>query len=159
MLLLIQNAIFSVFPWLLRHLRIASDCASHFSTLLGPHLLAFALSGREVFFVFSCHKWEQIVGQRGLRAQIVVLHGERYSKCEISRKCGVSKTAVHNAHFQLYGKYSDRKRSGQPRKPSKRVDNLMKRVVVRSPTTSIKKIRAQLSVKGTNVSHMIISSG
>ena len=87
------------------------------------------------------------------RAQIVVLSEEGYSEREISAKMQCSKTAVHTAlkNFNNYGSYKDLKRSGRPKKTSPRDDLTIKRIAVRSPTSSLKKIRAALLGKGTDV--------
>ena len=87
------------------------------------------------------------------RAQIVVLSEEGYSEREISAKMQCSKTAVHTAleNFNNYGSYKDLKRSGRPKKTSLRDDLTIKRIAVRSPTSSLKKIRAALLGKGTDV--------
>ena len=64
-----------------------------------------------------------------------------------------SKTAVHQAivKFKICGSYVDTKRSGRPRKTTPRDDHLIQRVAVRSPTSSCKKIRSALLLKGTDV--------
>ena len=60
---------------------------------------------------------------------------------------------MHNAliNFKDFGTYSD-KQSGRPRKPTPRDDHLMKRITVRSPMSSSKKIRSALLARGTDVS-------
>ena len=72
------------------------------------------------------------------RAEIVTLHKEGYSEHKISAKCDFSKTAVYRAIIN-WRNYSDLKRSGRPKKTTVRDDRLMKRIVVQSPTCSIKK--------------------
>ena len=42
------------------------------------------------------------------------------------------------------GSFTDKKRTGRPRNTTAREDNLIKRMVMRSPTSSIKKIRIEL---------------
>ena len=61
-----------------------------------------------------------------------------------------SKTAVHTTinNVELYGNYSDKKESGQPRKTSRRDDHMMKLTGSRSSTSSCKKILANLLQKG-----------
>ena len=65
-----------------------------------------------------------------------------------------SKTAVHQAFVKLKtdGTNSDRKRSGPPRKTTQRDDYSMRRMVVRSPMSSCKKIRAQMRLTGLKLS-------
>ena len=93
------------------------------------------------------------------RAQIVALHGQNLSERLISAQMGCSKTAVHQAiaKYQEDGAYTDRKRSGRPRVSTAREDNLMRRIVMRLPTSSMKKIKAELLRRGRKVSHMTVS--
>lgn len=93
------------------------------------------------------------------RAKIVTLHEEGYSERQISKRLAHSKTAVHEAikKFQNYGMYSDKVRTGRPRKTSKRDDVLMRRIVTRSPMSSCRKIRAELLHSGTDISLKTIS--
>ena len=93
------------------------------------------------------------------RAQIVALHGQNLSERLISAQMGCSKTAVHQAiaKYQEDGSYTDRKRSGRQRVSTAREDNLMRRIVMRSPTSSMKKIKAELLRRGRKVSHMTVS--
>ena len=92
------------------------------------------------------------------RAQIVILH-EGVSKRQIAARLSISKTGVHQAITKHVseGIFCDRKRSGRPRKTSIRDDNLIRRIVVRSPTSSTKKLQAALLRKGTRVTQMTIS--
>lgn len=94
-----------------------------------------------------------------LRAQIVTLHGEGYTERDISAKLRYSKTAVHNAivKFNTDGTFRDSKRSGRPRKTTLRDDHAMRRIVMRSPMSSCKKIRAALRLKGTEISLSTVS--
>ena len=55
------------------------------------------------------------------------------------------------ARFSNFGLYHDKKRSGSPKKTSPRNDNLIRRMSARSPTSSCKKVRAALLLKGTDV--------
>ncbi|KAI0243406.1 hypothetical protein LSAT2_008620 [Lamellibrachia satsuma] len=89
-----------------------------------------------------------------LRAQIVTLHGERYKEIDISAKLRYSKTAVRNAivKFNTDGTFRDNKRSGRPRNTRLRDDHAMRRIVMRSPMSSCKKIRAALRLKCTVIS-------
>ena len=93
------------------------------------------------------------------RGQIVALHDEGLSERKIAAKLKVSKTAVHQSikKFKQYGSYKDLHRSGRPRKTTIRVDHLMKRIVARSPLSSINKVRAALLEKGVTVGCMTIS--
>ena len=80
------------------------------------------------------------------RAQIVILHEEGVSERQIAARLNVSKTGVHQAitKYVSEGIFCDTKRSGRPRKTSIRVDNLIRRMAVRSPTSSTKKLQAAL---------------
>ena len=80
------------------------------------------------------------------QAQINLLREEEYSARQISIRLGVSKTTVHQAvaKFQKYRIYRDRKRSGRPLKTSSRDDHIIKKIAVRSPLSSSKKIRQEL---------------
>lgn len=93
------------------------------------------------------------------RAQIVILCNEGQSERKISEKLNVSKTAVHQAivKFKNTGLYSDQKRSGRPRKTTVRDDHLIRRIAVRSPTSSCKKIRSVLLQKGTDIHRSTVS--
>ncbi|KAK6173376.1 hypothetical protein SNE40_016841 [Patella caerulea] len=93
------------------------------------------------------------------RAQAVTLKEEGYSIRNIARRLRISKTAVHNAvlKFNTDGNFRDRKRSGRPRKTTQRDNHLIKRVVQRSPYSSLPKLHALLLQKGTKVSKMTIS--
>ena len=53
--------------------------------------------------------------------------------------------------FKICGSYVDTKRSGRPWRTTPRDDHLIRRVAVRSPTSSCKKIRSTLLLKGTDV--------
>jgi len=59
--------------------------------------------------------------------------------------------------FKNFGSYSDCKRSGCPRKTTRRDDILIKRCVVKSPTCSAKTIRAELGETGSRISRRTIS--
>ena len=93
------------------------------------------------------------------RAQIVILRQEGYAERAVSERLAVSKTAVHQAvvKFKNCGSSSDCKRSGRPRKTTRRDDILIKRCVVKSPTCSAKKIRAELGETGSRISRRTIS--
>ena len=87
------------------------------------------------------------------RTQITVLWQEGYSERMIASKLHCGKTAVHTAkvNFIKYGNYKDRKRSGRPRKSIPKDDNVMKRIVAHSPTSSCQKIKTYLSQKGAEI--------
>ena len=93
--------------------------------------------------------------KRGLsvaeRSKIVTLHEEGYSERQISNRVKFCKTAVHQAivKFRNCGSFQDLHRCGRPRVTSQRDDHLIKRMAVRSPTSSSKKIRSALLLKGT----------
>ena len=93
------------------------------------------------------------------RAQIVILRQEGYTESAISERLAVSKTAVHQAvvKFKNCGPYSDCKRSGRQRKTTRRNNILIKRCVVKFPTCSAKKIRAELGETGSRISRRTIS--
>ena len=77
------------------------------------------------------------------RAEIAKLYKKGYSERKISAKYDVSKTAISEVviNWRLRKNYSDLKRSGRPKKTTVRDDNLIKRMVVRSPTSSIKNVQ------------------
>ena len=80
------------------------------------------------------------------RVLILILHKEGLSERLISEKVECSKAAVHQAivKFKICGSYVDIK-------TTPRDDHLIRRVAVRSPTSSCKKIRSALLLKGTDV--------
>ena len=92
------------------------------------------------------------------RGQIVALHNEGLSERKITAKLKVSKTAVHQSikKFKQYGSNKDLHRSGRPRKTTIRDDHLMKRIVTRSPLSSINKVRAALLERGVIVGRMTV---
>ena len=87
------------------------------------------------------------------------MHNEGLSEPEIAAKLKVSKTAVHQSikKFKQYGSYKDLHRSGIPRKTTIRDDHLIKRIVTRSPLSSINKVRAALLERGVTVCRMTVS--
>ena len=93
------------------------------------------------------------------RAQIIALHGQNLSERQISAQMGCSKTAVHQAiaKYQQNGSYTDKKRTGRPRVTTAQEDNVMRRIVVRSATSSMKKIRAELLRRDRRISNMTVS--
>ena len=93
------------------------------------------------------------------RAEIVILHEEGVSERQIAARLSVSKTGVHQEITKHVSEaiFCDRKRSGRPRKTSIRDDNLIRRMIVRSPTSSTMKLQADLLRKDTRVTQMTIS--
>ena len=81
------------------------------------------------------------------------MHKEGLSEREITKRISRSKTAVHQAimRFKNFGSYKDKKRSGRPRKTTPHDDHLIRRIVVKSPSASCKKIRSALLQKGTSI--------
>ena len=59
--------------------------------------------------------------------------------------------------LQQDGSYTDKKRTGRPRVTTAREDNVMRKIVVRSTTNSMKKIKAELLRRGRRISHMTVS--
>ena len=93
------------------------------------------------------------------RGQIVALHNKGLSEQRIAAKLKVSKTAVHQSikKFKQYGSYKDLHRSGRPRKTTIRDDHLIKKIVTRSPLSSINKVRAALLERKVTVGRMTVS--
>ena len=69
------------------------------------------------------------------------------------------KTAVYQsiARFQNFGLYHDKKRSEGQEKTSSRDVNLLRRIAVRSPISSCKKIHSALFLKGKDVHRTTVS--
>ena len=114
--------------------------------LLLPFVLAAKL-GKKTFF------------RQVKSAQIAALCKDGLSERNISAKYNVGKTAVYITivNWRLRRSYSDLKRSGRPKKTPVRNNHLMKRIVVRSPTTTIKNEQSPLLAKGIKVRDMIVS--
>ena len=93
------------------------------------------------------------------RAQIVALHKNGLSQCQISKQIGVNSSSVQRTirKFNSEGIYGNRKKSGRPRKTTARDNNTIKRIVARCPTSSCKKLRANLFRKGADLSISTIS--
>ena len=91
--------------------------------------------------------------------QIVVLHKEGHTECQIGEWLGCSKIAVYQAivKFKELGTYSDAKQSGCPCKTTSKTDILIQKKVINFPTYSTKKIRANLNESGISVSRQTIS--
>ena len=88
------------------------------------------------------------------RGQIVALHKNGLSQRQISKQLGINRSSVQRAikKFATEGIFGNRKKSGRPRKTTARDDIVMKRFVARFPTSSCKKVRANLLRKETDVS-------
>ena len=153
---------------------LASDCISHI--LLLHHKLVFFVVFHFAPILTSVHiSWlifllftnffsvPKMGKKKSLskvqKGQIVALHGQNLSERQISSQMGCSKTAVHQAiaKYQQDGCYTDKKRTGRPRVTTAREDNVMRRIVVRSPTSSTKKIRAELLRRDRRINHMTVS--
>ena len=61
------------------------------------------------------------------------------------------------AKFKNFRLYHVKRRSGGPRKLSPRDNNLIRQIAVRSPTSSCKKMRAALLLKGIDVHRTAVS--
>ena len=82
------------------------------------------------------------------RAKLVTLYGKGYTEYYTAANLHCFKTMVHNPIVRLNadGTFHDRKRSGRPQK-----------IVMRSPKSSCKKIRANLRLKSTAISSSTVS--
>ena len=91
------------------------------------------------------------------RAQIVVLHQKGDLERQIGARIGCSKNVVHNSLkiFEKDRSYCDKPKLGRLRKISKRRDIMIKKAVVRSPSSTTNKIRSELLRKGTIISKKI----
>lgn len=94
-----------------------------------------------------------------VRAQIVALKQTGFTERQLANRFGCSKTAVHQAitRYEEQQTFSDRKRAGRPRVTSLRDDMIIRRLVVKSPSSSIRKIRSTLLSHEVNVSSMTVS--
>ena len=92
-------------------------------------------------------------------AQIVALHKNGLSQCQISKQLRISKLSIQRAitKFKNKGTYGHQKKSGKSRKITSRDDTSMKHAVAWSPTSFCKKIRFHLLLKDTNASITTIS--
>lgn len=80
------------------------------------------------------------------RAQIIALRSQGFTERHISNALSVSKTATHQAivrHAAL-GNFASKKRSGRPRVTTVQTDRLVRRVVVKDPTSSAVAIQSVL---------------
>ena len=92
------------------------------------------------------------------RAQIIALHGQILSELQISPQMRNSRAAMHQAiaKYQQDGSYTDKKKTGRPRIATAREDHIMKRIVIRSPTSSMKKIKTDLLRRSCPISLMFV---
>ena len=92
-------------------------------------------------------------------AQIVALHKNGLSQCQISKQLSISKSSIHRVitKFKNEKIYGNRKKSSRSRKTTSQDDNFIKHTVAQSPVSSCKKIRSHLLLKGTNDSISTIS--
>ena len=73
--------------------------------------------------------------------QIIALHRNGLSQCQISKQLSVSKSSIKRAITKSKNKgiYGNQKKSGKPRKTTSRDDTSMKHTVAQSPTRFCKK--------------------
>ena len=92
------------------------------------------------------------------RGQIVALHKNGLSQRQISKQLGINRSSVQQAikKFATEGIFGYRKKK-RPRKTTARDDIAMKRFMARSPTSSCKKVHANLLRKRTDVSISTVS--
>ena len=76
------------------------------------------------------------------RSKIVILHEEGCSERQISDKLKLGKTAIHQpvARVKTFGSYQDLSRTCRPKVANQRDDDMIKKMVVHSPTTLSKNI-------------------
>ena len=76
------------------------------------------------------------------REKFVTLNEEGYSERQIPKKLKFSETAIHQAivRFRNFGSFQDLYWSRRPRITFQKDNHVMKRMVVRSPTSSSKKL-------------------
>ena len=93
------------------------------------------------------------------RVIIVAFHKNGLSQRPISKQLSISKPSIQRAitKFKNERIYGNRKKSGRPRKTNSRDDTSIKRAVACSSTSSCKKTRSHLLLKGINVSISTIS--
>ena len=98
-------------------------------------------------------KWKKPSFSKTKRAQIVILHEERFSQRNICKKLSYSRVAFYEAiaRFQNFRFYHDKKRNEIAKKKSPFDNNLIRRIAVWSPTNYCEKIPAALLLKGTDV--------
>ena len=71
------------------------------------------------------------------RSKSIIFHKKGYSERQLSEKLKFSKTAIHQAvaRFKTFGSIQDLSRAGRSKATSPKDDHMMKKMVVRSPTT------------------------
>jgi len=93
-------------------------------------------------------------GLSGVDRSKIILHEWGHSGRQISENLNWSsvKTAVHQAvtRYKTFGSFQDLSRAGKPRVTSQRDDHMIKKMVVRSPTTLSKKIWSNLLLTRTD---------
>ena len=151
---------------------LACDCISHilllhrkFVFFIVFHFAPILISVHISWLIF-CYLLIFLVSKMGKkkslsevqRGQIVALHGQILSERQISAQMGCRKTAVHQviAKYQQGGSYTDKTKTGRLRVTTAQEDNLMRRIVVRSPISSMKKIRPELLRRGRRISYMTV---
>ena len=99
------------------------------------------------------------VSKRGSKNSKCTLHEKKLSEQQIIDQMRPGKVAVNQAivKYQNVGSYVDRKKTGRPRIITSQEQELMRRIIMRSFITSMKKIRAALLRTVCQVSHVIIS--
>ena len=82
------------------------------------------------------------------RAQLVALHMKRLSERQMEKRLQCSKSSLHRVieKFKKHEIYDNMKKTGRPRKTSRRDDHAIRRAVIQFPTSSCK-IRANLLKK------------
>ena len=80
------------------------------------------------------------------------------SELQISAQMRYSKAAMHQgiAKFQQDRSHTKKKKTGRPRITTAREDHIMRRIVMRSPTSSMKKIKTNLLRRSRQVSGMFV---
>ena len=92
------------------------------------------------------------------RARIIALHGQILSELQIFPQMRNSRAAMHQeiAKCQQDGSYTDKKKTGRPRIATAREDHIMRRIVMKSPTSSMKEIKTDLLRRSRPVSLMFV---
>ena len=82
-----------------------------------------------------------------LRAQIVILHKQKWSQRRIATYFNVSKTGVQKTikRFQNTQSYQSLKRSGRPKVTTTRTDHIIRRLAVSHPEWPASRIRNELA--------------
>ena len=94
------------------------------------------------------------------RARIIALHGQILSELQIFPQMRNSRAAMHQeiAKCQQDGSYTDKKKTGRPQIATAQEDHIMRRIVMKSPTSSMKEIfgglvRFQIEFFGKTLEH------